>query len=113
MFVDELHFNVDGTEQPVASMLFHAQDEPFPGGHIFVLRLKNQTLSALIPSRINAPSHGSAGRVSAHIFGLVQSEVAFLKGYGRKSRWILNTVDRVTSEAGVLILEGRCSPVNE
>jgi hypothetical protein len=108
-----VHFEVDGAEQPVASMLFHAQDEPLPGGHNFVIRLTDETLVALIAPQTDFLSRALAGGVSAHVFGLLHSEVAFVKGYGTESRWILNTVDRLTRADDGLMVEGRCSPVTK
>lgn len=112
MLTEGLHFEVDGTERPVASMLFHAQDEPFPGGHSFVVRLTDDSRFGTVVARIKDLSQASTDRASAQlIFDSLHSEMAFVKGYGRPSRWVLNTVDRITGDANGVTLEGRCSPV--
>jgi hypothetical protein len=114
MFIEKLRFEVDGTDFPPTSMLFITQDVPFPGGHKFAIQITDCDLSPSIIAKVKSALKPLSNRASTQrIFDLLHSEMAFVKGYGMESRWVLNTVDAVTEFEKSIVIEGRCSPVKE
>lgn len=112
MQVSDFRFEVDGVAWQVTQAWFHAQDDPFPGGHRFVLRLLDPRLAKSVLACARPASALPERKTTQDVFDAVHSETTFLEGYGQDFAWMLNTVDRVVREPnGQVVVEGVCSPI--
>jgi hypothetical protein len=110
MQADDLKFEVEGREWPITSVIFHKQvDPPFPGGHFFTVQIADKDLGEAVLSYSIDKSRFPQDVATQAIFDLLHSEAAFLKDYGKKIYWVLNTVDEVRREHEKIIVEGKCS----
>jgi hypothetical protein len=105
----EYSLNVDNETQNVRSLMFHIQDNPYPGGHRYSLRIQDQDVMHVLqdvgPGVYRDLSRSQSSSIMNRIFSIIG--LKFVRG--DFTYWV-NTIDYLEVGNDTVLLQGRCSP---
>jgi hypothetical protein len=111
-WASEAELRIDGTDVAVGEAWTHYQDEPWPGGHRYVLMLRGRLADKFV-KRHGTPVASGLGRdETSSILNYVYSDL-WMFGYRRPNqtvRYVLNTIDQIELRTEEVTMAGICSP---
>ena len=109
----KLNLLVDGSPRDSQDAVWHYQEDPFPGGHRYELRVSG-TLTRRLRSILKKLSTPVPRRESNQFFNelyLARARADLRYDTAPRDGYVLNTIESFSLEPGVIILQGVCSPV--
>lgn len=116
----EMSLAVDGRALSLDAMEFHFQEDPYPGGSQYLLRIADEDFSRAISKRFEV---GTYADLSAREVGFVFMEIRAMKSFIKRREWEhsgrvslgpllfwANTIGRMSLSPPAVVLSGVCSP---
>lgn len=106
-----IEINVDKMSIQPTQFEMHYQDDPFPGGHRYTMRITDSEMIDYIKDEIEGCPRSDLPRTEAsRLFNLIRTFVSFR--YKRRDTPLFwaNSIESLSYQSDELVLSGVCSP---
>ncbi len=111
--IDEYELLVDGIPEDPAMVMFHQQEQPFPGGRSYRMSIRNREGIDAVRQKYADGVHDHLGTVDvSFVLGYVNLLLSFELNTARFARGIrvwINNIQRMEVQLGEVQLMGECS----